>query len=342
MKVVSRSTIAVGMLSASIACGGGPIPSEVSHVGVHFASKQPRKRQILRDARLNLVKKIVPIGDDEFYVVGNQLACTVTLSGTVRDCATFAVDLWRLDVLRDAAGMPSMIVGAGGWGKPSVAVLDSRGKLKWRFDGGFDVMGNPFVVDTPRGGVVAIQGKTFDLPSGTPLNLPNCGCGAIGSGDFNGDGRRELLASDHGDLSIVDGDGHGLRHVQIGADHWEEPIVIGTATPSVVVSKREELVVYDRQLNLSRSFHSPGAPLPFHASAAVFRAGDSGPFAALVVGRGGWHRTFLFVYSEHDDLIYQQILDDDYGSIEAYKTKADGFAFVVGGRNEIWSYEFAE
>jgi hypothetical protein len=66
-----------------------------------------------------------------------------------------------------------------------------------------------------------------------------------------------------------------------------------------------------------------------------------GPFAVLVKGRGGWHRTILYVYDGKGDLIYKEILEDDYESITPYKVADDALAFFVGGRGEVWSYEFA-
>jgi hypothetical protein len=50
-------------------------------------------------------------------------------SGRAEACVNLPVDLWELDVLTDASGNPTTIVGKGGWGKPSVAVLDLKGNV---------------------------------------------------------------------------------------------------------------------------------------------------------------------------------------------------------------------
>jgi hypothetical protein len=248
-----KVALAAGLLSLLAGCGGGPTPSELSTPQVLIAARQPEKRLFYRDARLNLVKHVLPLHGDRFLVVGNQIACTVQRSGLVDACVDLPVDLWDLDVLTDSSGTPTTVVGKGGWGKPSVAVVDLKGILKWRFDGGFDVMDTPVVAESADRGLV---------DTGAVVDVPLCDCGAVASADFDQDGKRDILQVRNGQLRVVNGSG-------------------------------QELV------------------------------------------------RMVYVYAANAELIYKEVLDDDYQSIMPYRVADNGLAFLVGGRGEVWSYQFA-
>jgi hypothetical protein len=341
-KATRRSRAVCGLLVAvSSACGGGPTPDALSQPRVVIADGRLEKRLLYHNSRLNLVKQIVPLKGGSLLIVGDRVLCTVATSGFVRECVDLPVDLYHIEVLMDASGAPATIVAGGLWGKPSVAVLDLNGTLIWRFDGGFDFMGRPVVGDTPNGAVVFVGSRTFDLDTGRRVYAPACGC--VASADFDQDGKRDRLQAPNGQLRIVNGAGREIRRADVGIDHWEEPLVAGTSAPFVVLSKNEELVIYDRRLAVRRLLRTPGARFPFHAGAATFlESGESGVFAVLVNGRGGWHRTILYVYSANDELIYEEILDDDYQSMTPYTSANGAPAFFIGGRGEVWSYAFAQ
>lgn len=329
------------LLALLTGCGGGPTPSELSEPQVELGNNRLEKRLLYRNSQLNLVNQIVPMPGGTFLIAGNQLLCTVDISGLVLGCVDLPVDLSKLSVLVDASGAPTTIVGGGLWGKPSAAVLDIKGTLKWRFDGGFDFMDQPVVADSPNGAVILVGSRAFDLSTGRRVYVPGCDC--VASADFDQDGKRDLLQARSGLLRVVNGAGRELGHVQVGIDHWDEPLVAGTSVPFVVLSKNEELAIYDRELMLRRQLRTPGARLPLHAAAAAFLGSDlSDAFAVLVKGRGGWHRTILYVYSAKNELIYEEILGDDYQSMTPYKAANGALAFIIGGRGEVWSYQFAK
>lgn len=326
-----RASTAVLILGVGWGCGGGPVPGDIGKPRVVVDAKNATKRLVVRDDRLNLVKRIIPAAEGTFLVFGNHLACTVSTSGSTPRCVTLDVDLSDLDVVANEQGMPSLIVGSGLWGKPSVAVLEMTGRVKWRFDGGFDLMGTPYVMHTAQRGIVTVDGRTFDLSTGARLTIPNCGCGAVGSADFNHDGKRELLVGEKGKLRIMDGGGRELQEVDVADDHWDEPLVVVDG-PFVVLSKNEHVVVYDDQLKPKGDFATVGAKLPFHASAAAFTGElGHGPFAVLLRGRGGWHETFLFVYSAEERVVYQEILGDDFESMTAVPRKDGGVRSLSAG-----------
>jgi hypothetical protein len=330
------------VVSLLVACGGGPTPSVLATPRIVVAIQRPAKRLVYKNDRLNLVKQIVPIEGDSYVIAGNQLVCMVQRSGVLFGCVDLPVDLWELDLLADGSRVPNLIVGNGGWGRPSVAVVDLKDGLKWKFDGGYDVMDKPLVVEFNDTAVVLVGNRAFDLRSGRPVNTQLCKCGAVASADFDQDGKRDLLRRlPSGGLTIVNGSGRELAQLPKVYESWDEPLVAGLAAPFVVLSRNEELEVYDRQLKPQRKLRTPGARLPLHAAAAAFLVSEfRGPFAVLVKGRGGWHRTILFVYAADDQLLYEEILDDDYQSMTPYIAADGTLAFLIGGRGEVWSYEF--
>jgi hypothetical protein len=60
-------------------------------------------------------------------------------------------------------------------------------------------------------------------------------------------------------------------------------------------------------------------------------------FAALYKGRGGWHRSILYVFSSTGELVYKEILGDDFQSIAAVPSNENN-AILIGGRNEVIRY----
>jgi hypothetical protein len=82
------------------------------------------------------------------------------------------------------------------------------------------------------------------------------------------------------------------------------------------ISAEEILEVYDSKLKIVK-YKAAGAGSKMHVVAATFigNAPDA-PFAALYSG-GGWHRSILYVFSSTGELIYKEILGDDFQSITA-------------------------
>jgi hypothetical protein len=58
----------------------------------------------------------------------------------------------------------------------------------------------------------------------------------------------------------------------------------------------------------------------------------------LYSGRGGWHRSILYVFSSTGKLIYKEILGDDFQvSLQCLQTAR---IILIGGRNEVIRYSF--
>ncbi|HEX6864691.1 MAG TPA: hypothetical protein VF414_17805, partial [Thermoanaerobaculia bacterium] len=161
------------ILLTLIACGGGAPPRELGTPRVEAATQTPVKRTFYEDGALNLVKAIVPHGD-ELLVVGNSRICRLSRTGELLGCQSGEADLSDIEVVTDSTGAPAAIVGSGLWGRPSAAVLGLDGRVRWRYDAEYQAMGTPATVDRDGKRVVLVNHgekglQTFDFEAGKAL-----------------------------------------------------------------------------------------------------------------------------------------------------------------------------
>ena len=255
--------------------------SELSTPRVLVATRRPKASRY-RDDKLNLVKRIIPVPGDTFLVVGDGRLCTVQPSGVPATCVDWPIELWELDVLVDSSGMRTTIVGSGGWGKPSVAVLDLKGALKWKFDGwGFDLMDDAFVAESADRGVVVVGNRTFALADRRPFSTFRVFVGQWDRRTSTRISNAIPLQARENLLRLVNGDGQELHKAQVGIGAWHEPLVVQGPEPFVVLSSSEELAIYDRELKERRRFRRQ-----VHSFRYTLRLL---PFSAL-----GWTARLLF------------------------------------------------
>jgi hypothetical protein len=123
---------------------------------------------------------------------------------------------------------------------------------------------------------------------------------------------------------------------------WFEPAVTWSLPRSVLVSVDATILVLDNRLKEVRPLPVPGMDSPTHVSAGAPLAGAlSGPFASVVVGRGGWHRSVLFIHSASSEVIDEEILGDDVQAVWPLPVADGRFRFLLGGRGQVWEYWFA-
>lgn len=306
--------------------------------------RTPVKQVFHEDSGLNLVHAIAPMGE-EVLIVGNSRICRLSRSGEAIACHDVALDLWESEIVTDAEGAPVAVVGAGGWGRPSAAVLDLDGGVRWKYDGGYDAMGSPAVVDWNGERVVLVdhgrQGlRAFDFETGRAVSAGDSRGSLLASADFDGDGARELLAvPGTGLLRITDGDGAEVASLRPG-EPWHHPVLTASRPASIVVSFDERIAVYDGRFRLQKELSSAGSGFPLHVGAATFLgSGPDAPFVAVYRGRGGWHTSILYVYAADGTPLYKEILEGDFPSVAPYGT-AGRTAFLLGGRGKVFLYSF--
>lgn len=329
-------------------CGGGGVPEYLKKARIEVSTRTPIKEVVLENDDLNLVKAIAPLKDStEFLIIGNSAVCRLSNYMLNLDCKAINPHLSNLDIIRNTSDEPSYIVGNGLWGKPSVAVFDINGQLKWKKDYGYDAMGKTAVLDDgeerfvvlekEESGLLYLNFETGDIVrKGSTSTI-------LGSADFTGDGHREILVGHGGgDFAILDGKEHALSRLTVSDAYWYKPVVTTASSPFVVLSAGETLAVYNSSLEFIKKFNAKGAPSPMHVVVATFIGnGPDAPFVAVYQGRGGWHRSILYVFSSTGELVYKEILEGNYQSITSVP-QGDGMAFLLGGRNEILLYSFQQ
>jgi hypothetical protein len=167
--------------------------------------------------------------------------------------------------------------------------------------------------------------------------------------DFDGDGTPEQLTPLEGagfKLATAAGTEiarSALERYWVGPKfrYWFEPAVTWSQPRFVLVSVDETILVLDARLHEVRTLPVPGMASPMHVSAgAPLGGGELAPFVSVVVGRGGWHRSVLFIHSASNAVVYQEIVGDDVGAVWPLP-EADGRRrFLVGERGRVWRYSF--
>lgn len=290
-------------------CGGGGAPDYLKETRVDISIRTPKKEVVLK-----------------------------------KDEDVFNHELSDFAILSNTSGEPSYIIGSGLWGNPSAAVYDIDGALIWKKDYGYDAMGKPAVLDDGDERFVVLEKKedllflNFETGEIVRKGSPNR---IIASADFSGDGQYEILVGlAETDFAILDGKQQELHKISVSDDYWYEPVVTSSTLPFVVISAGDVLDVYDSKLKHIKKFDAQGAVSPMHVVAATFI--DEGPdasFAALYNGRGGWNRSILYVFSSTGELVYKEILESKYRSINSVP-QSDGMAFLLSGWNEDLLYSF--
>jgi hypothetical protein len=156
--------------------------------------------------------------------------------------------------------------------------------------------------------------------------------------DLDGDGKDDRLLS-HADGFEIQATGTATSILLLpGRDYWFRPAVTWSEPHRVLISTDELLLVFGPQANPLLRLSTPGMTAPLHIVAgAPLRDLGSSPFASAFEGRGGWHRTILFVHSSRGDVIYKEVLEDDFPAIWPIADSTCG-EFLLGGRGEIWKY----
>ncbi|HEV2663702.1 MAG TPA: hypothetical protein VG324_02265 [Blastocatellia bacterium] len=331
------------------------------------------KKLLYENRDLNLIHelKLGKFGTDKtgLMVVGGRGACELTLEGQPVRCISYTLlNLFPVQVVELPKQNDYVFVAGGLWGEPAAVVMDSEGKVKWRYDARFKAIGEPAVIELGASGgqAVAVFERErgllfFDLDTGKLLSIkqPSAPFRGIEAIDFDGDGRKELLANDTKDrLITLTSSGEVVMWAESQvfsfAATQSEPSNILIApdlsnvglvdAPNVVARKPGKMVLLDRKLQRVASWDTP-YPYPGTSYLRLIAAEPLGTpnqwsgLVSLFTGAGSWHKTPLFVHSWDGKLLYEEILEDDYLSILPLPGAEQGtVSFLVGGRGQVWGY----
>jgi len=329
------------------------------------------KKLFYENRDLNLIRemKVGKFGMDKtgLMVVGGSGACLLTLEGQPVRCITYkSLNLSSVQVIELPKQNTYAFVAGGLWGGPAAVVMDSEGKVKWRYDAKFKAMGAPAVIDLGASDerVVAMFEREhgllfFDLDNGKLLSVsqPSAKLRSLRAIDFDGDGRKELLANDTTDrLIAITSSGEVVMPTEsqvftFAVTQTEPPNIVTTpdiarqmVAPNVVATKSGKMFVYDRKFQRVASWDAPH-PYPGTSYLSLVAAEPLGPpnqrsgLVSLFTGTGSWRKTPLFVHTWEGRLIYEELPEDDYLSVLPLLSAEQGtVSFLVGGRGRVWRY----
>src|SRR5262245_10510306 len=245
------------------------------------------KKLLYENRDLNLIRemKLGKFGMDKtgLMVVGDSGACLLTLEGQPVRCITYkSLNLSSVQVIELTKQNTYAFVAAGIWGGPAAVVMDSEGKVKWRYDAKFKAMGAPAVIDVGASGerVVALFERErgllfFEFDNGKLLSVsqPSANLRNVRAIDLDGAGRKELLVNDTKDrlLALTLSSESILpteSKVFTFAVTQSEPPYIMTApdiagekvAPDKVATKSGKMFLYDRKFQRVAAWD---APLPY-------------------------------------------------------------------------------
>ena len=159
--------------------------------------------------------------------------------------------------------------------------------------------------------------------------------------DFNGDGNIGRLKPVTAGFKLENTSGSEVTRTKLDRNYWFEPSVTWSQPHHILVSTDGMLLVLDNHLQKIRSLSTTGIRAPLHISAGSrLDCVGRGPFVSVFVGRGGWHRSILFIHSTDERVIYKEILLGDFKAVWPLPKKNGKFRFLLGGRGQVWEYSF--
>ena len=162
--------------------------------------------------------------------------------------------------------------------------------------------------------------------------------------DVTGSGSRILSLDEGGTLRLEAVNGSVIAESHLAFD-FSEPTVATSSTGEITV-----VLSSPTALHLFGPTLKPLAEIPvdlekslwLEAAASVPCGAKQGTcLASLFKGRGGWHRTVLFLHAPSGELLHHEILKDDYMSVLGLPAvTGEGWGFWVGGRGEVVEYRW--
>ena len=158
--------------------------------------------------------------------------------------------------------------------------------------------------------------------------------------DFDGDGKYERIRPCEGaGFKLENVSGVEIARTHLNQDFWYRPEVTYSSPHLLLVSTDGYLLVFDKTLTIIRRLSLAGIQAPLHIMGGTLMTGASkGPFVSIFGGRGGWHRSVLFVHTSDDRVIYKEVLVGDFTAVWPQQAGNGTYRFLLGGRGEIYEY----
>lgn len=305
--------------------------------------------------------------DEEIMVVGSYGVRIVTLEGKIKD--SFPIPhlygISAIDFNND--GNYEFLGKGGGLSSVSVVVLNSSGKVEWKY--------STTLVGPPKAGDIDGDGtKEIVLPYSRNLRLLRFGGGLmvfneqgdyihkyrgypsplkhIEIADFNGDRKGEILYWNKEKKRFI------IQNAEGGITYQFKPFMEEcnfAITDWVDTSSKHILLVSDDKMQIVKPDGTPVATLdtPYSYAYCVPSFGkvlklkidgkSTHRYVSILGGRGSCHKTLLSINSLSGELLYQEIIwEDCYSLLILSDSESESAGFLIGARDCVLKYSYQE
>ncbi|MFH1642677.1 MAG: hypothetical protein ABIC04_07325 [Nanoarchaeota archaeon] len=339
-------------------CGGGFIPSSVKKGKIVVNKLRFQKKNVLNCPKLNLITDFYldTLENDvvkSLIIAGSDGACFCSECVRDKKCFSFLKDnVYNVKVVRLQDSPTIQFLTSGLWGDPAVALFDSSGKLIWEYRAKFKHTTAPGIIDFGDDGkqriLMYVSGAGllfFDPGNGQITNkMAKSPLWDLKTADFDGDGKNDaLLLDEENNLQLMSANGDIQNATKLNFDYSTIALCNSSSGMRIFLSSSTKLYMFGPKLELLTKFSVPIEKQFQIVSVAMSNirqeAEKKNIIISLFKGRGGWHRTILFVHTVDGVLLYHEILEGDF---QAFYVRQDSEgelrSFLLGGRNNILEY----
>lgn len=285
----------------------------------------------------------------------------LTLDGKLKDSISFEFRaLWFVQAVDIDNDGKYEFLGNGFWGIPAAVLLNSQGKVIWKkyklaltnpvltagdIDGdGIKEVMVPYVRGQYGQGLLVLDAK-----GNIVKDIKKFMSDYVKAADLNGDGKDEIVYWDEKEKSLIvrEGIGEILYRIKPQLDNFKFSITdwVEGSPAHILLVGSEKMQILDIEGKVLATLNIPySLPSFFQPNGTLLKMNQDNTnpygYVTLLKGRGGWHRTVLYVNSLSGELLYHEILEEDCNSLLAFNDniKIKSGSFLVGGRNRVWLY----
>ena len=363
--------ISVTILSIA-GCGDDLPPFTLDSSQMKVEKEHYKKEFFYKDPDLNLIWDLKEVQfdndpDEEILVVGSYGVRIVTLEGTIKD--SFQIPhlygISAIDFNND--GDYEFLGKGGGLSSVSVVVLNSSGKVEWKYS--TTLVGPPKAGDIDGDGIKEIvlpysrnpillrfgggllvfneKGDYIHKYKSYPSSLEH-----IEIADFNGDGKGEILYWNERKKRFI------IQNASGGVTYQFKPFMDEcnfAITDWIDTSLVHILLFGEDKMQIVRPDGTPVATLDTPYSYAycnpsfgkVLKLKINGKstyrYVSLIVGRGSCHKAVLSINSLSGELLYQEIIWEDCKSLLILSdSESENGGFLIGARDCVLKYSYQE
>lgn len=265
----------------------------------------------------------------------------------LREC-TFKDKVDNMRLVTQGGESNYLFVNQGSW-RLFASLIDADGSTRWEYGGrpGVNCMAAgdldrdgklDFAVGfNGGGGIHRVDDngrKVWEQPGGNIWHVEIA--------DTTGDGAMNIVHSDAGGrIYVRDAEGTVLSSHR-PAPYFSDFSIVrwpDAASPNHCLLAEDDLMwIFDFDGSVKATFPAPYSGTVGHAFGTPFRFAE-GDYLAVIVKIRRWETSILYVYDPAQELVYQEVLPEECGSILTVRDPATGAdRILVGGDGKVYAY----